>query len=96
MPRHVFANPSSPNICPILALAIYVFSLPVVGSVNESPMLFGQVSSSNKRDSAENRFSSWLSRVFECNQSDILKLGLNIKDLGLNFFLHFLCIYYHY
>ena len=55
MPKHVYANPSQPAICPILSLAVFVFTL---GFRREGAkrVVFGDTANS------ESRFSKWLSR----------------------------------
>ena len=35
-PWHVYANPLQPNVCPFLAMAVYLFSYPDVLSSNSS------------------------------------------------------------
>jgi hypothetical protein len=59
-PKHVYANPINPGICPVLGLAVHVFSK---GFQREgsSPKVYG--------DNSEQRFSNWLvSRVYAVYQ----------------------------
>jgi hypothetical protein len=54
-PKHVFANPNNPSICPVLSMGVLVFS---TGWRREGSkhMLFGGAA-------AENRFGKWLQAV---------------------------------
>jgi hypothetical protein len=76
-PRHVFANPLNPFICPILSLAMYVFTRGV--RVEDSkPVIFGT--------GADKRFGKWLFQFLNRNEDDIKLLGLNIMELGTHSF----------
>jgi hypothetical protein len=54
-PKHVYSNPSNPTICPVLAIALWVFTR----SFNRSDY---DAESSNRlfNDNAQKQFSSWL------------------------------------
>ena len=89
-PRHVYANPVCPEICPILrsakndieclnlsySLAVLLFSRApqLVGS----SLLFGE--------KAQTRFTDWLSATCKKNESDIFSMGLLITDIGSHSF----------
>lgn len=72
-PKHVYANPLEPHICPILALAIYAF-----GTAFRRPgakaLVFG--------DTAEKRFSQWLVGIMVEHKEELQRRGHNVKDLG--------------
>ncbi|ETV86985.1 hypothetical protein H257_02002 [Aphanomyces astaci] len=73
-PRHVYANPSHPAICPILSLGVLLFTRGA--QVPESPtLLFGY--------NAKDRFSAWLAKTCAANADDIAGLGLSISDIVL-------------
>ena len=52
-PKHVFANPTNPEICPILAFGVYMFCLGVRRDWAKRKV-FGD------KDNNESRFSNWL------------------------------------
>lgn len=64
-PKHIYANPIMPSICPVLSLDIYFFSFVFSRSytVNAANKLFSE--------NAEIRFSGWLNKTI---------LSENIKD----------------
>ena len=76
-PRHVYANPMFPEICPILGFAIYIFCK---GYQREgsSRLLFGATS--------QDRFSKWLSTACSKNKDTIVAMGLIISDIGTHSF----------
>ncbi|KAF0712005.1 hypothetical protein AaE_012159, partial [Aphanomyces astaci] len=75
-PRHVYANPSCPEICPILSsLAILMFTQPP-RNVGLSTLLFGP----------KERFSTWLAATCHTCQEEILALGLSISEIGSHSF----------
>jgi hypothetical protein len=78
-PKHVYANPSNPTICPVLALAVWVFC---IGMRREgtSRLLFGDV------EKAENKFSKWLHAMCGDCVADLLLMGLIILDIGSHSF----------
>lgn len=78
-PKHVYANPSNPSICPVLALAVWVFSM---GMRREgtSRLLFGDV------EKAENKFSKWLRGLCGDSAADLLLMGLIVVDIGSHSF----------
>lgn len=80
LPKHVYANPFSPSICPILSMAVYVFSI-AFRSPDRKSYLFG-----DNKDANEGRFSKWLRTYCSHNRSELLSLGLVIEDIGTHSF----------
>ena len=78
-PKHVYANPSNPTICPILALAVMVFSN---GMRREgtSRLLFGNM------EKAESKFSKWLRALCAGIGDTLTTMGLVIVDIGSHSF----------
>ncbi|KAH9141604.1 hypothetical protein AeRB84_014234, partial [Aphanomyces euteiches] len=76
-PRHVYANPLRPALCPILSLAILVFTrgCPISST---STLLFGP--------GAKDKFSKWLRRTCKEFGDEILSLGLSILEIGTHSF----------
>lgn len=70
-PWHVYANPKDPFICPVLALARYLFAFPNV-LVGKSPLFEGTAQYS--------RYSKIFSRVLRLHHNQLP--GVNIGDLG--------------
>ncbi len=73
-PRHLFANPLSPTICPVLSLALYFsccFNTPVVPQDKLFP----------GRDQEE-RFAAILARLLRDQQAEIEALGYQVNELG--------------
>jgi hypothetical protein len=77
MSRHVFANPLDPLICPILALAVFVFCKSIrMQDRNANFKLF-------EGDDQEGRFSKLLQKILSnLTQAEELKIGCNQKDIG--------------
>ncbi|KAF0709314.1 hypothetical protein AaE_012913 [Aphanomyces astaci] len=76
-PRHIYASPLRPEICPILSLAILLFTrgpqLP-----GSPTLLFGY--------NAKERFSAWLHNTCALHEDDIVAMGLSISDVGTHSF----------
>ena len=72
-PWHIYSNPICPPICPVLALAKYLFWFPelLVGNCKLFPG-GGQYS----------RFSKGLSRLFKNHKDDIEAVGFDVSMLG--------------
>lgn len=73
MPKHVFANPTNPLVCPVLSLAVYIFCL---GPHGQRTVLFGS-------GDPEARFSKWLHLI--CKEYEHFlrdEHGVKIGDLG--------------
>jgi hypothetical protein len=78
--RHVYANPEVPELCPILALAIYLM---LSGFASGSPFVFGSEAT------AYNRFTTGFQRVLKENPSvlDFLDAnGFSFDDFGAHSF----------
>ena len=67
-PKHVFANRQCPEICPILALAVFIFT---IGFRREgsSPKLFSH------KDNSESRFSLWVRTTLGECADDFVTMG---------------------
>ena len=78
-PKHVYANPVHPHVCPVLALAVLVFSDGFHGR-NEASFLFG------KQEAALNIFTKWLKATCEVHEDDLLQMGIAIADIGTHSF----------
>lgn len=73
-PRHIYANPQSPVVCPVLALALYFcccFNIEQMGSSKLFP---------GPRQCT--RFSNILSRVLQDHEEKVNKLGYQLDDIG--------------
>ena len=80
IPKAVYANPQCPEICAILALAIYFFSS-CWRRVGSKRTLFSTGSSDT-----ENRFSRWLKSVCTDEQAELINMGLLILAIGTHSF----------
>ncbi len=82
LPKHVFANPENPDMCPLLALAIFVFT---IGHRREGsrPALF---TTNDDEGAVESRFTKYLRSIIGDNEQALLDFGLEIKDLGTHSF----------
>ena len=69
--KHIYANPLIPSICPILSLAVYVWSTP--RSIDNNKLFCGE--------SQEARFSKILNKVLH-TITPTVNLGATIEDLG--------------
>lgn len=76
-PKHVYANPENPEICPILSLGIYIFT---TGFRREGSKrtVFGTES--------KGLFGDWLKRVLQVCATDLLILGMKVIDVGTHSF----------
>ncbi len=75
-PKHVYANPILPEICPILSLAIYVFSTNCFHREGSDWMLF-------QGGHQETKFSHWLVNVLKRGDvPELVELHNIAKDLG--------------
>jgi len=78
--RHVYGNPNRPEVCPVLALAVYVFMLNSFRSPSSadtaSPLLF-------VKSGAEDRFSQWMHKFLRTYQAEIEQLfNTPVSDFG--------------
>ncbi len=72
-PWHLYANPSEPHICPVLALARYLFSYPE--KINEnSPLLSGP--------EQYNRYARILLEVVHELGDELKSMGISPSDIG--------------
>ncbi|KAH9132716.1 hypothetical protein AeRB84_020987 [Aphanomyces euteiches] len=72
-PRHVYANPFEPTICPILSLGLLVFTL---GARREG--MSALVFDVNVKES----FASWLHRICVDEDERMTEIGVSAKDIG--------------
>ena len=79
IPKHVYANPNNPSICPILALAVFVFT---VGHRREG----SQRQLFTKSQNAESRFGEWIRKLMGDNMADFLAMGIMIVEIGTHSF----------
>jgi len=81
-PKHVFANPKHPEICPILSFAIFLFTSGVRRS-GANPTVF-----ENNFSNTEDRFSSWLKTICSVseNLSKLVELGVDVLEVGTHSF----------
>ncbi len=79
-PKHTYANPASPEICPVLALAIFVWTLGFRRE-DSKPCVFG----SGGKD-VESRFSKWLASTCGEEERELLEMGQLVADLGTHSF----------
>ena len=77
-PKHVFANPVKPWICPILALAVYIFTAGV-RRPGAKMLVFGN-------DGAEERFSKWLRGILVYFEEPLRAMGITISNIGTHSF----------
>ena len=81
-PKHVFANPYSPEICPITSLGLFVFTMGPREDLGDgaSGALFG------KAESVEKRYSEFLLVLSKQIQDDLALHGLQSADIGSHSF----------
>ena len=72
-PWHVYSNPDDPVICPVLALAKYMFAYPDLVKEN------GQIFPGTEQ---YNRFIKIFHRVIEQNEDEFLSIGVKAHMLG--------------
>jgi hypothetical protein len=75
-PKHVYANPLNPAICPILAFAVYMWTSGFHRD-GANPSLFG-----DGVDATEDRFSTWLRKICTKYQLQFLEMGMHITLLN--------------
>ncbi|RHX98200.1 hypothetical protein DYB36_006147 [Aphanomyces astaci] len=76
-PRHIFANPGNPAICPILSLAVLIFTRGTQRG-RSTNLVFGE--------NAGERFSAWLSKTCELHSAAMSSFGVLVKDIGTHSF----------
>ncbi|KAL7538978.1 hypothetical protein ACHAWF_006258 [Thalassiosira exigua] len=72
-PWHVYANPKNPHICPVLAMARYLFCYPDVLQ-GDVPLFEGT--------NQYARYSSRMLQLYRKCTSELLDLGINAANLG--------------
>jgi hypothetical protein len=72
LPKHVYANPAEPSICPILSFAIYIFTGGYEREGSKMTIFAGE---------AESRFSKWLGKTCTKNEEVLKNLGINILKI---------------
>lgn len=72
--RHLYANPVTPIVCPVLALAMYLTCCFNSGQISEGLLFPGQ--------KQESRFSVMLQKVIEKNWQTVSILGYHKGDIG--------------
>ena len=82
LPKHVFANPENPEMCPILALAIFVFTI----GHRRSGSRTGLFTTDNDEGSVESRFTKFLRSLMDDNEQALLDFGMEVKELGTHSF----------
>ncbi|OQR83796.1 hypothetical protein ACHHYP_14294 [Achlya hypogyna] len=75
-PKHIYANPTNPFVCPVLSLAILVFSFG--NREGSSRLLFGP--------NAQNRFSTWLHTLVKNDPDAVREMGIEKGDIGTHSF----------
>lgn len=78
-PKHIYANPKNPEICPFLALAVFIWS---IGFRRDGAkrLVFG-----GSKD-PEERFSSWLRKLLGSSADDLVDMGIIIMEIGTHSF----------
>jgi hypothetical protein len=74
-PKQVFANPTNPEICPILAFVVYMICLGVRRD-GAKRMVFGD------KDNNESRFSNLLRASLGSHAPELLMMGITILEIG--------------
>jgi hypothetical protein len=87
IPKHIYANPINPFICPVLALAVFVFThsfLPYSDNRHSSKWsLFTALHSA----SHSQRFGNWLKELLpELSRADKMKFGTSIDEISSHSF----------
>lgn len=77
LPKHVYANTAEPSICPILSLAVYVFTRGYEREGSKMTIFAGE---------AESRFSKWLSNLCAANKGLLKNQGVEISMIGTHSF----------
>lgn len=75
-PRHIYANPFQPAICPVLALAIYLTtSFGGIAQIPNNGFLF-------PGEAQDNRFANILRRTINDNWEIVAGMGYQVGDIG--------------
>jgi len=74
-PKHVYANPYNPLICPVLALALHIACTSYRTEESQSGVFAG--------GSIDSKFSKWLLAVLEqLTDLELIQLGVPVEDVG--------------
>ena len=81
-PKHVFANPQTPEICPILSFGIFLFTSGIRRN-GASPIVF-----SDNINNTEDRFSNWLKTICSVaeNLAVLVQYGVDVVEVGTHSF----------
>ena len=74
--KHIYANPACPDICPVLAMAVYIWCMGMRRE-NSSPLLFG-----DRIQKSDQRFRAWLLNILGQKGTDLALLGIDITEVG--------------
>ncbi len=77
-PKHVFSNPIKQWICPVLALAIYIFT--------SGLLLLGAKMLVFANEAAEDRFEKWLRGITASQESTLCAMSMQISNIGTHSF----------
>jgi hypothetical protein len=72
-PRHLYANPLQPAVCPIFAVAIYLMTF------NTLPTLTGRLFSGKNQ---VKRFSDIIKDILKVHKDEVCRYGHEVKDIG--------------
>ena len=78
-PIHIFANRKSPEICPILWFAVYIWCMGFRRQGSQTTVFGAQ-------KETQSRFSKWLQKVCGSNTSELLLMGIIIAEIGTHSF----------
>ena len=88
--KHIYANISSPAICPILAFGIKVLTAPYISSSDDVDNKFSVFPGSH----SESRFSEWLIKMLGAlSPAQLLEVGSEIGTIGTHSFRKGVCTY---
>jgi hypothetical protein len=83
LPKHCYADPFTPEICPVLALALHIFCTSFRAETTDHRLFSGS--------SLEGKFSNWLSSTLKSEGfKDNPELGALIEELGTHSFRWFM------
>ena len=74
-PRHIFANPDNPVVCPVLALGLYFTCCFSTDGLNPNTFLF-------PGGKQERRFSDIFGKELEVHELEVRNLGFEVSRLG--------------
>ena len=78
-PRNLYANPLTPSICPVLSLAVYVFSQSFTRSGAHQSLF-------SENENNENRFGKWLALTIKNQASNLAIFGIMLIKIGTHSF----------